>query len=117
MLFTYKRWKRKQNNLCVGDIVLLHYPGHFKDDYTLAKVTQVHPDEDDLVRVVTVSYRKRNPRESLTQYKFKLLISEKVAVHRLQRLDLADEDRALGSEVNASSVVINNREPMKKIEV
>ena len=116
-LFTYKRWKRKQNNLCVGDIVLLHYPGHFKDDYTLAKVTQVHPDDDDLVRVVTVSYRKRNPRESLTQYKSKPLISEKVAVHRLQRLDLADEDLALGSEAAANSSVIKDREPVKKTEV
>ena len=113
-LFPYKRWKRKQNNLCVGDIVLLHYPGHFKDDYTLAKVTQVHPDEDDLVRVVTVSYRKRNPRESLTQYKSKPLISEKVAVHRLQRLDLADEDLALASKVAASSSVVKDTEHVKK---
>ena len=90
-LFTYKRWKRKKDNLRVGDIVLLHYPNHFKDDYALARVTETHPDEDNLVRTVTVEFRKRNPRESKSSYKSKPLISEKVAVHRLHRLDLADE--------------------------
>ena len=43
---------------------MIQYPGHFKDDYTLAKVSEVHADDEGLVRVVTVKYRKKNPRES-----------------------------------------------------
>ena len=90
-LFTYKRWKRKQDNLQVGDVVMLYYPGHFKDDYTLARVVEVHPDDENLVRKVTIKYRKKNPKESPEVCKSKKMIEEKVAVHRLQRLDLADE--------------------------
>ena len=70
---------------------MLRYSKQFKDDYCLAKVTQVHPNEDGLVRKVTVSYKKRNPRESKEVYQSKPLISEQVAIHRLHRLGLADE--------------------------
>ena len=91
-LFSYKRWKMKTKNLEVGEIVLLKYPGQFKDDYTIAKVIEVHPSADGLVRQVTVQFRKRNPRESSTVYKSKPLLQEKVAVHRLHRLELVDEE-------------------------
>ena len=70
---------------------MLSYAGHFKDDYTLAKVVETHPDEEGLVRVATVAFKKRNPRESKSVYQSKPLIHEKVAIHRLYRLDLADE--------------------------
>ena len=90
-LFSYKKWKSKQENMKVGDLVMLRYPKQFKDDYCLAKVTQVHPDEDNLVRKVTVSYRKKNSKESAAVYRSKPLISEQVAIHRLHKLDLADE--------------------------
>ena len=91
-LFSYKKWKLKQKNLEVGELVMIRYPGHFKDDYCIAKVTAVHPSDDGLVRQVTVSYRKKNSRESPSVYKSKPLISEKVAVHRLHRLQLVDEE-------------------------
>ena len=90
-LFSYKRWKNKEENIKVGDLVMLRYPGQFKDDYTMAKVVDVHPGEDNLVRKVSVSYRKKNPRESAEVYKSKPLITEQVAIHRLHKLDLADE--------------------------
>ena len=38
------KWKREQQNLVVGDVVMLTYPGNVKDDYILARITQVHPD-------------------------------------------------------------------------
>ena len=56
-LFTYKKWKRKKENLRKGDIVMMSYEGHFKDDYTLAKVVETYPDEEGLVRVATVAYK------------------------------------------------------------
>ena len=70
-LFAHKKWKKKQENLAVGDIVMLMYAGHFKDDYCLARVSEVHPDEHGVVRVVTAQFRKRNPKESNSVYKAK----------------------------------------------
>ena len=90
-LLSYKKWKLKRDNLREGELVMLRYNKQFKDDYCLAKVTQVHPNEDGLVRKVTVSYRKRNPKESKEVYLSKPLISEQVAIHRLHRLGIADE--------------------------
>ena len=87
----------------MGELVMLRYHKQFKDDYCLAKVTEVHPDEDGLVRKVTVSYRKKNPRESPQIYKSKPLISEQVAIHRLHRLDLADEAVHVHGEVDEAA--------------
>ena len=86
------KWKFQQKNLEVGELVMLRYPGNFKDDYCITKITAIHPSDDDFVRQVTVSYKKKNSRESPTVYRSKPLISEKVAVHRLHRLQLADEE-------------------------
>ena len=96
-LFSYKKWKVQQKNLEVGELVMLRYPGHFKDDYCIAKVSDVHPGDDGLVRQVTVSYRKKNSRESPSVFRSKPLIAERVAVHRLHRLHLADEELQLGA--------------------
>ena len=74
---------------------MLRYPGHFKDDYCLAEVSEVYPDEEGLVRTCQVQYRKKNPKEALKVYKSKPLISEKVTVHRLHPLGLADEAHGL----------------------
>ena len=71
---------------------MLRYPGQFKDDYCLAKVIKAEPDEDNLVRKVTVTYKKKNPRESLSICKSKPMISEEVAIHRLHRLQLVDDE-------------------------
>ena len=90
-LFSYRKWKDKQKNIEVGDLVMIRYPGQFKDDYCMAKVKEVHPGEDGLVRQVTVCYKKKNTKESPTVYKSKPLITEKVAVHRLHKLHLSDD--------------------------
>ena len=71
---------------------MLFYPGHFRDDYCIAKVVDTHMDEDKKVRKVTITYRKKNPREPRNICKSKSMIIEKVCVHRLHRLHLVDED-------------------------
>ena len=43
---------------------------------------------------MTVSYRKKNLREPPNVCKSKGMITEKVCVHRLHRLQLVDEDLA-----------------------
>ena len=67
---------------------MLKYPGQFKDDYCFAKIIEVHPSEDGMVRQVTVEFKKKNTRESPSVYKSKPHTKEKVAVHRLHRLQL-----------------------------
>ena len=90
-LFSYKKWKKRQANIQVGEIVMLHYPGQLKNDYCIiARVDEVHPSSDNLVRQVSISYRKKNSREPAGVCN-KSLITEKVSVHRLHRLDLKIE--------------------------
>ena len=62
---------------------MLNYKGNLVDDYRLAKVTGVYPDDQGLVRTVQVSFRKRNRKEPLGEYRSKPLVSKKVSVQRL----------------------------------
>ena len=82
------KWKRERQNLVVGDVVMLTYPGNFKDDYILARVTQVHPDAKGLVRRATVKFRRKNIKEPRNVCKAKM-VEEIVAVQRLALLEPA----------------------------
>ena len=76
------KWKKEKENLVVGDVVGLTFANNFKDDYILARVTKVYPDENGLVRRVSVKYRRKNAREAREVCKSKM--EEKiVAVQRL----------------------------------
>ena len=86
-----KRWKEIKKNLKVNDIVLMKYTGNLKDDYRLAKVTEVFKDKKGLVREVRVSFRRKDKREPRDVYWKKPLSSEIVAVQRLCLLQAADE--------------------------
>ena len=91
-LLSYRKWKTVRENLKVGEVVMIRYPGQFKDDYCLGKIVNIHPDGDGLVRKVTVTYRKKDSREPPMVCKSKLMITEQVAIHCLHRLDLVDEE-------------------------
>ena len=82
-LFSYKRWKFHQKNIVDANLVMLKYPGQLKDDYCIAKVTRVASDRDGLL---TVAFKKRNPRESPTIYESKPLLSEEVAIMEGQQV-------------------------------
>ena len=62
---------------------MLYYDGNLKDDYRLAKVLEVYPDQNGLVRTVKIGYRQRNKTERAEVYKKKSLVKEDVAVQRL----------------------------------
>ena len=93
-LFSYQKWKVPKENLAKGELVMLWYPGHFRDDYCIAKIVDIHEDQDKLVRKVTVNYKKKNPREPPNVCKSRGMVTEKVCVHRLHRLHLVDEELA-----------------------
>ena len=52
------KWKKKLENLCVGDLVLMKDGSEFKTHWGLAKVIKVFPGEDGLVRAVEVMVKK-----------------------------------------------------------
>ena len=80
-----------KKNLEVGDVVMMSYANNLKDDYRLARIVAVHPDSRGLVRTVTISYRKRDKRETVREYKNKPLVREQVSVQRLSMLVPASE--------------------------
>ena len=81
-LFPARKWKHVKDNLAVGDVVLVTFPGKVKDSHKYAMITEVHPDVNNLVRKVTVKFRRKNVKEPATVCKSKM--EEKVvAVQRL----------------------------------
>ena len=106
LIFTekWKKWKNASRNLQVGDIVMILYKGNLVDNYRLVKVTQLFPDERNLVRTVEVSYRKRMKKEPNEVYKSKDLVTEKIAVQRLSLLQAVDERLADGEEEGSKVV-------------
>ena len=97
-----KKWREEERNLEVGDIVYMYYPSSVKDDYRLARVCETLPDEKGLVRTVRVCYKKRNKRESRTEYRAKPLSEELVSVQRLSVL-LPASEQSLSTSTPASS--------------
>ena len=104
-LLPLPKWKKEQQNLMIGDIVMMWYEGNVKDNYRLAKICEVFPDEKGLVRTVRVQYRKKDIRESKEVYRYKPLTEEKVAVQRLQLISSTLEDEEHTEEVNEDHVV------------
>ena len=91
ILIPCKRWRKSSRNLKKNDVVLISYKGNLVDDYRLGIITKVFPDSCGRVRTVEVSFRKRDKREPLREYRSKPLTSEKVGVQRLSLISSADE--------------------------
>ena len=66
------------------------------NDYRLAMVTEVFPDERGIVRTVRVSYRKRDRREKPEVYRSKPLVTEIIGVQRLALLQAVGEEQPTG---------------------
>ena len=95
-LIPCRKWKDQKRNLQVGDVVMMEYKGSIVNDYRLALVSEVLPDERGIVRSVVVSYRKRDKREKPEVYRSKPLVSEKIGVQRLSLLQAVGEERPSG---------------------
>ena len=78
---------------------MMMYKGTITDDYRLARVVKVFPDERGIVRSVEVAYRKRNKREKVEDYRSKPLVTEKIGVQRLALLQASGEDLPTGEGV------------------
>jgi hypothetical protein len=113
-LIPARKWKKISRNVAVGDVCFLHYPGNIKEDYRMVKVVRTHPDKKNLVRTVTIAYRRRDKREPIDVYWKKPLVEEKVSVQRLSILLSAKEQadrKAAGvkaKDADGESTVVEN---------
>ena len=84
-LLPYQRFKdtKRHRNLQVGDVCLLAYSGKIGESVRYCRVDDVHPDEDGVVRNVTVSLRSRDAREKLMIYRSRKPLKMIVGVKRL----------------------------------
>ena len=64
-----QKWRRHVRELQVGDLVLLKGEKRLgPGDYRLARVSQLHPDSEGVVRTVTVAVKaRRRPRSFMTE--------------------------------------------------
>ena len=84
-LLPYQRFKdtKRHRNLQVGDVCLLEYSGKIGEHVRYCRIDEVHPDEDGVVRNVTVSLRSRDAREKLMIYRSRKPLKMLVGVKRL----------------------------------
>ena len=105
-LLPYQRYKdtKRFRNLQVGDVCLLSYPGKIQEKSRYCRVDAVHPDEDDVVRNVTISLRSRCARERLLLYKSRQPMKMVVGVQRLVLVCPGEEvqQQLVGSGVDDS---------------
>ena len=109
-LLPYQKWKdvKRHVNVQVGDVCLLMYPGKIQDRYRYCRVDEVHPDQDGVVRNVTVSLRCRNAREKLLLYKAKKPMKMEVGIQRLVLICPQEEimnELDVGGDAKAENLV------------
>ncbi len=63
----YTKWPCQMRNVVVGDIVILKDETLFPTKWPLARVIDVHPGRDNLVRVVTIKTEKGIYRRPVTK--------------------------------------------------
>ena len=105
-LLPYQKYKdtKRFANLQVGDVCLLTYPGKIQETSRYCRVANVHPDEDGVVRNVTISLRSRNAREKLLMYKARKPMQMVVGV---KRLVLICPNEEVQDSVNNDKSVVN----------
>ena len=79
---------------------MVNYSNNFVDDYRIARVSKVFPDDKGLVRTVEIEYRPRNRGESARVYVPKPPTKEVVHVQKLSMLQPVNEPVFDGGEDN-----------------
>ena len=102
-LAVYKRWKKEQKNLEIGDICFLMTKSNLgAPAYRLCRVVECFPDAKELVRSVRVEMRPRDSRDVGLPYVSKGLVSQVVSVQRLVLvLPFEDQKPVQGITVNS----------------
>ena len=105
-LVPFKKWRKEERNIRVGDIVLVMYEKSVgKGDYRLARVLSVYPDALDVVRTVKVGFRRRSVREATLPYSSKPLDEMELGVQRLVVVSPVEEQKLEESEECAGETI------------
>lgn len=76
ILNKFSKWHYPKRNLAVGDVVVLKEDSILPTKWPLAKVIQVHPGQDGLVRVATVKTENGTYRRPVTKIAALLPLTE-----------------------------------------
>ena len=71
------KWRKRNMNLKVGDIVLIKEDQTFVQHWPMARVITIHPGQDGLVRAVTIKTEKGSYKRPVA--KLVLLLSQEEA--------------------------------------
>ena len=83
--------------------------------YKLVRIVEVHPDEKNLVRTVTIVYRRKKAKEKPAELSKNSLVREKVGVQRLVLIQPANDattDEADATTNEADQPVTNGSSPI-----
>ena len=107
-LFPYKRWRKEEYNVAVGDICYLMFDSSSgAPTFRLCRVEKVYPDKAGLVRTVQVALRPRDARERSLPYVSKDLWRTDVSIQRLVMVipkELQDNPKHSNAVVNLMDV-------------
>ena len=87
-----KKWRKPSSNLKIGDVVLLKEDNTFTQHWPMARVTDVHPGADGLVRAVTIKTETSTYKRPVV--KLALLLTQEEAVSGSS----LDQDQVQGKE-------------------
>jgi len=100
--------QKRHRNLQIGDVCLLAYSGKIGENVRYCRVDEVHPDEDGVVRNVTVSLRSRDAREKLMLYRsrkpWKMLVGVKRLLLICPNEEISNCETENGNNVSKTSV-------------
>ena len=63
----FTKWHSPSRNAQVGDVVVLQEDGLIPSKWQLAKITQVYPGQDGIVRVMTVKTKTGTYKTPITK--------------------------------------------------
>ena len=89
------KWCQASRDLQVGDLGLVRYDSKFGDDmWRLAKIVAADPDQDGLVRTITVAFRPRHKRDVGKKYRAKIPVELTIGVQRFAVMLPVEEQTA-----------------------
>ena len=86
------KWRKPNPNLTIGDVVLIKEDQTFTQQWPLARVIDVHPGRDGLVRAVTVKTQHATYKRPVA--KLSLLLSQAEADSPLDQVQAQAQDQA-----------------------
>ena len=92
------KWQSRKRNLQVGDVGHIRYTKKVgEQEWRLAMVETANPDDDGVVRTVTVAFRPRHKSDSGKPYCHKTAKTMTIGVQRFAVLLAVDHDTAMDS--------------------